>query len=467
MSLWQSEASRPVEPEAAAARFINDPKHEETHDRLVWGMRTKRDQAASLLPHWEELREVASQVKEHTLTHLDQYLQQFENNALANGVKVHWARDAAEHNNTVLRIFEEHGVKLVIKSKSMLQEECGMTEFLIAHGITVRESDLGERIQQLSKERPSHIVVPSIHKLRTDIAELFAEHLHTDPHNSDPHYLAEAMRNDARPQFLAADAAMTGANFAVAETGGIVVCTNEGNADIGATVPSLLVSSIGIEKLIPRASDLGLFLRLLSRSALGPPMTQYTTHLHRPRPGTELHFVLVDNKRSERLASPDFWHVLKCIRCGACMNTCPVYRRSGGLAYGATYSGPIGIILDPGFDHRKYRELPFHSSLCGSCTEVCPVKIDISNQIYKWRRVIASEGLLPAIKGAGLPVLGDVLAHPAVFHAAEAIGIASIAHLPHKVLDNPLNPWTRHREMPGAPSQTFHAWYEKEGKKHE
>lgn len=460
MSLLNSLVNRPVEPEAAAARFIADPKHEETHDRNVWAMREQRDKAVRAIPHWEELRKLASQVKEHTLTHLDRYLEQFEENARAHGAKVHWARDAAEHNDIVRRVFEAHGVKRVIKSKSMLQEECGMTPFLTEHGIEVRESDLGERIQQLSHERPSHIVVPSIHKLRTDVAELFAKDLHTDANNSDPQYLAESMRNDARPHFLKADAAMTGANFAVAETGGVVVCTNEGNADIGATVPPLLVSSIGIEKLIPRASDLGLFLRLLSRSALGPPMTQYTTHLHRPRPGTELHFVLVDNKRSERLGSADFWHVLKCIRCGACMNTCPVYRRSGGLAYGATYSGPIGVILDPGFDHRKYRELPFHSSLCGSCTEVCPVQIDIADQIYKWRRVIAAEGLLPTVKDAGMSVLGEVLTRPTVFRAAEAAGIAAIKHLPHAVVDNPLNPWTKHREMPSPPAQTFHEWYE-------
>ena len=253
------------------------------------------------------------------------------------------------------------------------------------------ESDLGERIQQLSDEPPSHIVVPAIHKLRSDVAALFAKDFGTDPNNSDPHYLAEAMRHNARPRFMAADAGMTGANFAVAETGGFVVCTNEGNADIGASVPPLHIASIGIEKVIPRARDLGVFIRMLSRSALGSPITQYTSHFHGPRRGGELHVILVDNTRSDRLGSPDFWHALKCIRCGACMNTCPVYRRSGGLSYGATYSGPIGVILDPGFDLSKYRELPFHSSLCGSCTEVCPVKIDISDQIYKWRRVVAAK----------------------------------------------------------------------------
>ncbi len=402
---------------------------------------------------------MASQIKEHTLTHLDTHLEQFEAAALRNGVRVHWARDAAEHNTIVVGIFKERGVKLAIKSKSMLQEECGMAEALGKEGIEARESDLGERIQQLSHQRPSHIVVPSIHKLRTDVAELFAKDLGTDASNSDPHYLAESMRNDARPKFLEAQAGMTGANFAIAEMGSIVVCTNEGNADIGATVPPLQVCSIGIEKLIPRQSDLAVMLRMLSRNALGPPMTQYTTHLRKPRPGTELHFILVDNQRSERLGSKDFWHVLKCIRCGACMNTCPVYRRSGGLAYGGTYSGPIGIILDPAFDPHKYRELPFHSSLCGSCSEVCPVKIDIADQIYKWRRVIVEDGQMPAAEQAGMGVLGEVMAHPGVFEAAERSGLGALSILPKAVLDNPLNPWTHGREMPAPAKTTFRKWH--------
>ena len=460
MSLFRMFGDKPVDPQDAAARFIEDSKHEEAHDRLVWAMRTNRDKAVAALPDWEDLRSVASQIKEHTLTHLDTYLEHFEAAATANGVHVHWARDGAEHNAIVVQIFEERGVKLAIKSKSMLQEECGMSESLTKHGIEARESDLGERIQQLSHERPSHIVVPSIHQLRTDVAELFAKHLGTDPNNSDPHYLAESMRNDARPQFLRAQAGMTGANFAIAETGAIVVCTNEGNADIGATVPPLQVCSIGIEKLIPRQIDLAVMLRMLSRSALGPPMTQYTTHLRKPRPGAELHFILVDNKRSERLGSKEFWHVLKCIRCGACMNTCPVYRRSGGLAYGGTYSGPIGIVLDPAFDPHKYHELPFHSSLCGSCSEVCPVKIDIADQIYKWRREIVSQGELPAVEQAGIGVLGEVLAHPGLFEATETVGLRTLKLLPNAVLANRLNPWTNGRKMPVPAQTTFRQWFE-------
>lgn len=451
--------SQIVDPEARAERFIALETHESTHDRLVWGMRQHRDAGVARVPEWETLRDLASQIKEHTLTRLDQYLEEFEANATKLGAHIHWARDAEEHNATVYDILRSHRVKSLIKSKSMLQEECGMTPFLQQRSIEVTESDLGERIQQLSNEPPSHIVVPAIHKLRTDVAGLFAEKIGTDPNNSDPHHLAEAMRQNARPRFLAADAGMTGGNFAVAETGGFVVCTNEGNADIGASVPPLHVASIGIEKLIPRARDLGVFIRMLSRSALGSPITQYTTHFHGPRRGGELHIVLVDNKRSDRLGSQDFWHALKCIRCGACMNTCPVYRRGGGLSYGATYSGPIGVILDPGFDLSKYRELPFHSTLCGSCSDVCPVKIDIADQIYKWRRVVAEKGLLPLSKKVGMSALGETLADPAIFHAAESLSQTALKRLPRFLLYNSLNPWGKHRELPDAPRQTFRQWY--------
>src|SRR5260221_2555815 len=330
---WRSAMSRPVDPEGLAARFIDLQEHESTHDRLVWGMRQNRDKAVAGIPEWAKLRELASQIKEHTLTHLDQYLEQFEQNATRRGTHVHWARDAEEHNIVVHDILHAHGVKSLIKSKSMLQEECGMTPYLQKRGIEVTESDLGERIQQISDEAPSPIVVPAIHKLRSDVAALFAKDIGTDPKDSDPHHLAEAMRQNARPRFLKADAGMTGANFAVAETGGFVVCTNEGNADIGASVPALHIASIGIEKMIPRARDLGVFIRMLSRSALGSPITQYTSHFHGQRQGGELHVVLVDNTRSDRLGSPGFWHGPKCIPRGACMNTLPGYRPRGGLSY--------------------------------------------------------------------------------------------------------------------------------------
>jgi L-lactate dehydrogenase complex protein LldF len=273
------------------------------------------------------------------------------------------------------------------------------------------------------------------------------------------HYLAEAMRQNTRPYFLSADAGMTGANFAVAENGSFVVCTNEGNADLSANVPKLHIACIGIEKIIPKIEHLGVFIRMLSRSALGSPITQYTSHFRAPRPGTELHIVLTDNGRSQRLGMKDFWYSLKCIRCGACMNTCPVYRRSGGLSYGATYSGPIGIIIDPVFDLRKYSHLPYASTLNGSCTSVCPVKINIHEQIYKWRQIMAERNQLPLVKKEAIRIIGKVMSEPRLYRAAiSATGLA-IEHLPRFAVYNWLNPWGRQREVPAPPKQSFRSWY--------
>ena len=405
------------------------------------------------------MRALASAIKEHTLTHLADYLEQFERMATANGAHVHWAKDAAEHNQLVFDIMDARGAKTLVKAKSMLTDECEMRPFLENRGIEVMETDLGERIQQLDNEPPSHIVVPAVHKLRTDVARVFAETIGTDPKNSDVHYLAESQRQHTRPYFIKADAGMTGANFAVAETGTVVVCTNEGNADLSVNLPPLYIASIGIEKIIPKIEHLGVFVRMLSRSALGSPITQLTSHFRAPRNGTAMHIVLVDNGRSERLGMPDFWYSLKCIRCGACMNTCPVYRRSGGLSYGATYSGPIGVIIDPTFSLRKYSSLPFASTLNGSCTSVCPVKINIHEQIYKWRQVIAERGQLPFVKQEAMQVAGKVLANPKVYRAAVETAGAGIEHLPRFMMYNRLNAWGRQREVPAAPPFTFRQWY--------
>src|SRR5580693_1007590 len=412
--------NRPIDQAEAAGRFIDAHEHEKMHDERLWDLRQKRDREMHAMPEWEELRSLASAIKEHTLTHLDEYLDQFETNARSNGIHVHWARDAAEHNRIVHGILSDHGAKSLIKSKSMLAEECGFRPYMASVGIEVIETDLGERIQQLDNEDPSHVVVPAVHKLRTDVAEVFSRTIGTDPANSDVHYLAEAQREATRPLILAADAGMTGCNFAVAETGTFVVCTNEGNADLSANVPKLHIASIGIEKIIPRLEHLAVFVRLLSCSALGSPMTQYTSHFRGPREGGEMHFVLVDNGRSERLGMEEFWTSLKCIRCGACMNTCPVYRRSGGLSYGATYSGPIGLIIDPTFNKKKYSNLPYASSLNGSCTNVCPVKINIHEQIYAWRRVLVEEHEVPLAKKVAMKAAGVLLSQPAAYRAAFA-----------------------------------------------
>jgi len=450
----------------AASRFIASEKHEAFHDARLWDLRKKRDREAYAIPEWEQLRQLASDIKEHTLTHLADYLEEFERNAVKNGVKVHWARDAAEHNQIVYEILAAREANTLVKSKSMLTEECDMRPFLERRGIEVIETDLGERIQQLDDEPPSHIVVPAVHKLRGDVSAVFARTLGTEPGNEDVSYLAESQRRTTRPYFLRADAGMTGANFAIAETGGFVVCTNEGNADLSASLPKLHIASIGIEKLIPKVEHLGVFIRLLSRSALGSPITQYTSHFRAPRQGAELHIVLVDHGRSERLGMDDFWYSLKCIRCGACMNTCPVYRRSGGLSYGATYSGPIGVIIDPTFDIRKYSNLPFASTLNGSCTNVCPVKINIHDQIYKWRRVIAERNQLPFVKKATMKAAGKLFGNPKLYRAALAATETALEDLPRFAIYNWFNPWGRQREVPRPPVKTFRQWYiENRGKR--
>ena len=453
------QGNRPVDQSEAANRFIAATEHEKMHDERLWDMRTKRDREMHGIPEWEELRSLASAIKEHTLTHLDEYLIQFESNARANGVHVHWAKDAADHNEIVLGILRDHGAKRLIKSKSMLTEECNFREFMGQHGVEIIETDLGERIQQLDGEAPSHVVVPAVHKLRSDVARVFAEKLGSDPDSRDVHYLAEQQREATRPLILSADAGMTGCNFAVAETGTVVVCTNEGNADLSANTPPLHIVSCGIEKVIPRLDHLAVMVRLLSRSALGSPITQYTSHFRGSRAGGEMHVVLVDNGRSERLGMEKFWTSLKCIRCGACMNTCPVFRRSGGLSYGATYAGPIGVILDPTFSARKYSKIVFSSTLNGSCTNVCPVKINIHEQIADWRTVMAETHELPVMKKAMMKAAGLLLSSPKLYRAALPVADSALKHLPRFVVYNRLNTWGRGREVPPVPAQTFHQWY--------
>jgi L-lactate dehydrogenase complex protein LldF len=446
----------------ASSAFIASPQHIDFHDRRLWEIRRKRDQESEAIPEWEELRTLASTIKEHTLTHLADYLEQFERNATANGIVVHWARDAAEHNQIVHYLLATRGLTTLVKSKSMLTDECELRPYLARRGIEVIETDLGERIQQLDDEPPSHIVMPAVHKLRGDVAAVFGRTIGSDPGNHDVPYLAESQRQHTRPYYLKENAAgMTGANFAIAETGSFVVCTNEGNADLSANVPKLHIASIGIEKLIPRVEHLGVFIRMLSRSALGSPITQVTSHFRAPRAGAQMHVVLVDNGRSERLGMAQFWSSLKCIRCGACMNTCPVYRRSGGLSYGATYSGPIGVIIDPTFDLRKYSALPYASTMNGSCTSVCPVKINIHEQIFQWRKVIAERRQLPLAKKEAMRVAGRILGSPRLYRAAVQAAAAGLDYLPRFMVYNPFNAWGKQRELPATPTLTFREWYVK------
>ena len=439
----------------SAGLFILDEPRTHWHDDTLWFVRTKRDRAAKSLPEWERLRETAAAIKAHTMSRLADYLEQFEANAKALGVQVHWAADAAEHNCIVLEILQGHGVRRLVKSKSMLTEECHLNPFLEQHGIEVVDSDLGERIVQLAGEPPSHIVLPAIHKKKEDIGELFHKHLHTEAGASDPLYLTEAARQHLRERFMRADAGLTGVNFAIAETGGFVVCTNEGNADLGASLPKLHIACMGIEKLIPRAADLSVFLRLLARSATGQPITTYSSHFHGPVAGGELHIVLVDNGRSKIYQSDEFRRSLNCIRCGACMNTCPVYRRSGGHSYHAVVPGPIGSILSAASDAKEHSSLPFACSLCGSCTDVCPVKIDLHHQLLAMRKEIAHQGLLPISKTLSMKLASLVLRTPGLYRFAGFVARKVVPLLPRFMLYNRLNGWGKQRELPDFPKQSF------------
>jgi len=442
-----------------AADFVADAERTKWHDQALWFVRAKRDKAAHSVPEWEHLREVASQIKAHTMSRLGDYLEEFERNSSALGAHVHWARDPQEHNELVLGILRKHGANNVVKSKSMLTEECHLNPFLESEGVSVVDTDLGERIVQLRREAPSHIVLPAIHIKKEEVGELFHRHLGTAAGATDPQYLTEAARKDLREKFMTADAGITGVNFAVAENGGLVVCTNEGNADLGVSLPKLHIACMGIEKIIPRAQDLGVFLRLLARSATGQPITTYTSHFQGPIPGGELHIVLVDNGRSDLLRQEEFRRSLNCIRCGACMNTCPVYRRSGGHSYGVTVPGPIGSILAPAGDARQHSSLPYACSLCGSCTDVCPVKIDLHNQLLTWRREIARRKLLPLSKRVGMKLAAIVLRNTWLYSMLGKLFRRVAPRLPRVLLYSRLNSWGRQRELPPFPKRSFRELY--------
>jgi L-lactate dehydrogenase complex protein LldF len=452
-------AEHPVDHAAAAARFVADDARAHWHDQALWWVRKKRDVASSAVPDWEALRDAAAGIKAHTLSRLASYLEQFEQQATSRGAQVHFARDAAEHNEIVYRILKDRGIAKLVKSKSMLTEECHLNPYLEARGVTVTDTDLGERIVQLRHEPPSHIVLPAIHLKKEEIGELFHAELGTEKGASDPKYLTEAARGHLRQRFLEAGAGLTGVNFAVAETGGVVVCTNEGNADMGTTLPPVHIACMGVEKLIPRRQDLAVFTRLLARSATGQPVTTYTTHFHGPRPGGELHIVVVDNGRSQQLADPTFRRSLSCIRCGACMNTCPVFRRSGGYSYGWIVPGPIGSILAPGRDAAAHRSLPFASSLCGSCSDVCPVRIDLHHELLAWRREIVRRGLLPWPKRAAMKALAVVFRFTWLYRLAGWLARRVVPLLPRRLLYGRFNAWGKQRELPPMPSESFRDAY--------
>ncbi|MDD6511129.1 MAG: LUD domain-containing protein [Prevotella sp.] len=462
----------------AAERVNRNPEWVTRHDQTFWSVREKRDIQAHGLPEWEQLREAASQIKKHTVTHLADYLETFELNATANGAIVHWAKDADEYNSIVMQILRQHNVKKVVKGKSMLTEECHLNDNLIANGIDVVETDLGERILQLMHLAPSHIIMPAIHITREQVKETFQEKgileangqqgadsmgvadKTTLEEKADPTYLTRCARYHLRDNFMTAECGMTGANFGIASTGEIVVCTNEGNADMSTSVPKLHIASIGLEKIIPDYDAMGVFQRLLARHGTGQATTVFTSHFRKPRPGGEFHIILVDNGRSDILANEDHWQTLKCMRCGACMNTCPVYRRSGGYSYTYFIPGPIGINLGM----LKDKDANYHNcsacSLCCSCDNVCPVKVDLSTQIYKWRQQLDSFHHADPIKKTmsnGMKVLFD---HPSLY--TTALRFAPLANtVPAFITGIKLNAWCKYHAMPVFAKESFHTLWKK------
>ena len=460
----------------AAEAYLKNDAVVTRHDQTFFGIRQKRDRMAQALPEWEDLREAASQIKKHTATHLADYLEQFEQQAIKNGVHVHWAQDADEYNRIVFDILSQHHVKKVVKSKSMLTEECHLNENLEKRGIEVVETDLGERILQMMKLAPSHIVVPALHVHREEIGDTFrrlipdfdeiAATFHSDSGrsqgenpppstNNDPTFLTYVARMHLRRQFMEADAGMTGANFGIAETGDVVVCTNEGNADMSTSIPKLHIVSMGIEKLIPNYQSMAVFQRLLARCGTGQETTVYTSHFRGPRPGGEMHIILVDNGRSKILGNEEHWQTLKCMRCGACMNTCPVYRRSAGYSYTYFIPGPIGINLGMLRDADKYHDNVSACSLCCSCDNVCPVKVDLSTQIYRWRQQLESLGHHSRMKKTMSGGMSLLFNHPKLYTGTLRLSPA-VNWIPGPLINMKLNPWAAGHKMMKFPKKSFH-----------
>ncbi|MFC0386473.1 lactate utilization protein B [Muricoccus vinaceus] len=456
-----------------ADRAMADPRLQTALKRGGSGFHSKRAQATAALPEFERLRDIGRDIKNHTLANLDHYLEVFERNVIANGGQVHWCADAAEARETVLRICQEADARTVTKGKSMISEEIGVNEHLSAHGIVPVETDLGEYILQLVDEPPSHIIAPAFHLNREDWEERFRA-AHTDlPRDRVFHdrrdIMAEA-RGKLRERFLAADVGITGANFLIAETGSSVIVTNEGNGDLTQTLPRVHIALASIEKVVPTLEDCTSLLRLLARSATGQDFSVYTTFSTGVRRARDLdgpeayHVVLIDNGRSNMVGT-DFHEMLRCIRCAACMNHCPVYGVTGGHAYGWVYPGPMGSVLTPSLvGVEKSGHLPNASTFCGRCESVCPVKIPLPKLMRHWREREFERHLTPSAIRSGLNVWGWFARRPGWYRAASRLGMGALALLGRgrgRFRSLPLaGGWTEGRDLPAPePGGTFMARY--------
>ncbi|MDZ7618244.1 MAG: lactate utilization protein B [Patescibacteria group bacterium] len=421
---------------------------------------------AAEVPQFQQWRREANAIKEYTVRNLDKLLVEFERNLVARGVEVLWAANAEEANRHVINIALEHGVKSVVKGKSMVSEEMELNQHFESQGIRAVETDLGEYIVQLAGQRPTHIVTPALHLSAEDVGRLFAEKL-DEPFSAEHQHLTAIARRHLRNEYLKADMGMSGVNFGLADTGTLVVVENEGNSGLSCSTPPIHVALMGIEKVLPSADYLPVFLNLLGRSGTGQKMTTYTHLLQGATPGRKLYLIIIDNGRSQVLKDPAARMALYCIRCGACLNACPVYRRTGGWAYGWVYPGPIGSILVPHLlGLEKAGKLPFASSLCGACGEVCPVRIDIPHQLVHLRHRAVNE---PSPMRSWTERLTWVLwawamRGPLRYRLAMTavrLGVRLAPFLPWH--PGKLGAWTRARTLPKVPGPSFRAWWKRNG----
>jgi len=460
----------------AARRALADTQLRANLAMATKTIRAKRAAVVAELGDWEELRAAGQAAKTGAMRHLDRYLEQLETRVQAHGGTVHWARDAVEANQIVASLVQATGSREVVKVKSMVTDEIGLNEALAAAGITAHETDLAELIVQLGHDRPSHILVPAIHLNRAEIREIFLREMaDVDPALTDqPAALAEAARLYLRSRFLSARVGISGANFAIAETGTICVVESEGNGRMCLTLPDTLITVMGLEKVLPSWADLAVFMQLLPRSSTGERMNPYTSMWTGVTPGDgpqQFHLVLVDNGRTAALADQTGRQVLHCIRCSACLNVCPVYERVGGHAYGSVYPGPIGAVLSPQLTGvEENPTLPYASSLCGACYDVCPVKIDIPSVLVHLRARHVDEARrnhrLPGSEAIAMSAASWVMAGHGRFAAAQRAARLGrplgrrrgrISQLPP-----PLAAWTRARDLPVPPAQTFRQWWRDE-----
>ena len=467
--MTQADRTAPAEPfpRAAVAALANGQLR--SNIRLATTtIRAKRAGVVAEVSDWEELREAGKQIKERVLRRLGEYLVELEASVGRAGGTVHWARDGAEANRIVCALARAAGAREVVKVKSLATDEIGLNGALEVAGITPIETDLAELIVQLAGERPSHLLVPAIHKNRTEIRDLFRARLGRPDLSDDPAELAEAARLHLRAAFLRARVAISGANFAVAETGTVCVVESEGNGRMCTTLPDVLVTVMGIEKVIPEWRDLEVFMQLLPRSSTGERMNPYTSLWTGVRSGDgprEFHLVLLDAGRTRALADPGGRPALRCIRCSACLNSCPVYRQTGGHAYHTVYAGPIGAILTPQLagERGQPASLPFASSLCGACYDVCPVKIDIPS-ILVHERAKAVRAERQGLEGVTLRRLARIFADRGRYERAQRLARVlqrSIAREGYvRRFPGPLKGWGDSRDLPAVPPQTFREWWE-------